>query len=302
MHGKRSKRHKGILIASACLIGALLITSCDPVAAPSTLRSNPSVSGVAEENKDQSDQSVNEDRGDGLGNVVPHPLVQGAGGLPGLRNPDSTPAPVPTLAPTPTPMPVDYNGNGILDGDDLAIGARKDTETVIQYVPDYVNTNEGYPDPLYGVCTDTIWRAFAEAGYSLKDMLDADILRSPDSYPKIERPDPNIDFRRVPNLSIFFRRYAQPITLSPDNPADWQPGDIVLYGEVQYHIGIVSDRLDDNGFPLLWHHAAKGPKEMPIFDYGYVTGHYRWDANQIPDEVIIPFERADETPDSPAPA
>lgn len=31
----------------------------------------------------------------------------------------------------------------------------------------------GYPPDNIGVCIDVVWRAFANAGYSLKDMVDA---------------------------------------------------------------------------------------------------------------------------------
>ncbi|MFQ9052619.1 MAG: DUF1287 domain-containing protein [Oscillospiraceae bacterium] len=86
-------------------------------------------------------------------------------------------------------------------------------------------------------CTDVIWQAFRAAGYSLKDLVDADIAAHPEYYPNIETPDGNIDFRRVSNLDTFFRRHAQVLTCELDDPAQWQPGDIVIFGD-RDHIGI----------------------------------------------------------------
>ena len=53
---------------------------------------------------------------------------------------------------------------------------------------------------MKGSAQDVIWRALKEAGYSLKDLMDADIRQAPQDYPRVKgRPDLNIDFRRVPN-------------------------------------------------------------------------------------------------------
>lgn len=40
----------------------------------------------------------------------------------------------------------------------------------------------GYPPADRGACTDLVWRAFREAGYDLKAMVDADIAADPASY------------------------------------------------------------------------------------------------------------------------
>ena len=74
----------------------------------------------------------------------------------------------------------------------------------------------GFPPDGEGVCTDVIWRAFRAAGYDLKGMMDADIRKNREEYPRISWPDPNIDFRRVPNQTVFFRRHAQTLTTRMD--------------------------------------------------------------------------------------
>ncbi len=43
-------------------------------------------------------------------------------------------------------------------------------------------------------------------------MIDSDIKNNLAQHPRVEgKPDTNIDFRRVPNLKIFFERYATKI-------------------------------------------------------------------------------------------
>ena len=133
------------------------------------------------------------------------------------------------------------------DWTDMVLGARAYIGTHPHYKSKYYAG--GYPDDGLGVCTDVIWQAFRAAGYSLKDLVDRDIADHPACYPNIETPDGNIDFRRVSNLDTFFRRHAQVLTCDLDDPAQWQPGDIVIFGD-RDHIGICSDRRNRQGDPL----------------------------------------------------
>ena len=95
----------------------------------------------------------------------------------------------------------DFNGNGLSDAMDLVLGARADAENHPTYDGRY--WQGGYPPDDIGVCTDVVWRAFRAAGYSLRDMVDADIAARPSAYPNITQRDSNIDFRRVKNLRVF---------------------------------------------------------------------------------------------------
>ena len=124
--------------------------------------------------------------------------------------------------------PLDADGDGVDDWTDMVLGARAYIGTHPHYKSKYYAG--GYPDDGLGVCTDVIWQAFRAAGYSLKDLVDRDIADHPACYPNIETPDGNIDFRRVSNLDTFFRRHAQVLTCDLDDPAQWQPGDIVIFG------------------------------------------------------------------------
>ncbi|HJE21150.1 MAG TPA: DUF1287 domain-containing protein, partial [Bifidobacterium pullorum] len=69
-----------------------------------------------------------------------------------------------------TPSPVDFDGDGVDDYTDILNGARKDAEAAPIYDDGYYQG--GYPPADRGACTDVVWRAFAEAGYDLKAMVD----------------------------------------------------------------------------------------------------------------------------------
>jgi len=159
-------------------------------------------------------------------------------------------------------------------------GAREEVRNKTKYQDEYYA--DGYPPDDIGVCTDVVWRAFKNAGYNLKDNVDKDIRRSLTDYPRVEMtPDPNIDFRRVDNLQVFFKKYAKSLTTSlrpydHDNLYQWQGGDIVVF---ESHIGIVSDKRRNNGIPYFIHNPSPYPVEdntLPIWiSYGPIIGHYR---------------------------
>ena len=127
---------------------------------------------------------------------------------------------------------VDFNGNGIDDYTDLLLGARADAENHPEYDPAYYES--GYPPDNIGVCADVIWRAFKQAGYSLRDMVDNDIINRPEAYPNVVKRDNNIDFRRVRNLRIFFEKYAVSLSTDIEHTDEWQAGDIVIFGDILY--------------------------------------------------------------------
>ncbi|MCL2320910.1 MAG: DUF1287 domain-containing protein [Oscillospiraceae bacterium] len=175
---------------------------------------------------------------------------------------------------------VDFNDNGVDDYTDILLGARKDAENKPRYDGEYFIG--GYPPDDMGVCTDLVWRAFKNAGYSLKDMVDEDIENNKELYPLTdEKPDPNIDFRRVQDLKIYFSRVATSLTLDIYDIKEWQPGDIVIFGS--YHIGIISDKRFKNGIPYLLHNGGQYNREdNGLISFSYdISGHYRFDASKI---------------------
>lgn len=154
----------------------------------------------------------------------------------------------------------DEDGDGKDDLEDFVLGARAEVERRAIYQDGYYAG--GHPPEGIGVCTDLIWRAFRQAGYDLKYMVDSDIAANIEAYPRVDgSPEPNIDFRRVPNLTSFFERHADELTLEiipgdVENLSQWQGGDIVVYGKPFPHIGIVSDKRRADGVPLLIHNGG----------------------------------------------
>ena len=179
--------------------------------------------------------------------------------------------------------PVDFNNNGKDDYTDFLNGARADAVALPTYDDSYFEG--GYPPDGIGVCSDVIWRAFREAGYSLKDMVDADVARDLEAYVDINRPDPNIDFRRVVNLRVFFGKYAISLTTDIDAVEEWQPGDIVVFGR-NTHIGIVSDKRDAEGHAYIIHNSGQSEREEDYLGRQNVAAHYRFDASRVPGEVL----------------
>lgn len=170
----------------------------------------------------------------------------------------------------------DYDNDGIDDYTDILQGAKIEAENKPTYRSAYYDG--GYPPDNEGVCTDVVWRALRNAGYSLKDMVDEDIKNNTDKYTRVEgKPDPNIDFRRVPNLKTYFERNQIGLTTDLSKIEEWQPGDIVVFGSK--HIGIISDKRNENGVPYLIHNAGQPLREEDALElynkYDQITGHYR---------------------------
>ena len=201
-----------------------------------------------------------------------------------------TPKQIQTPVPSPTATPVqiekivinsDKDGDGILDLDDIVEGARCDVANKSKYKNAYYLG--GYPPEDEGVCTDLVWRAFKNAGYDLKAMIDRDIKENESKYPRITgAPDPHIDFRRVPNQLVFFGRFGISLTkeVNPEdleNLKEWQGGDIVTIDRPQ-HIAIVSDKRNEKGVPYIIHNMGPIPREEDCLESwnGKITGHFRY--------------------------
>lgn len=182
--------------------------------------------------------------------------------------------------------PVDFNGNGTDDYTDFLLGARKDAENHPTY--DGVYQAGGYPPDNIGVCADVIWRAFKNAGYCLKDMVDADVAARPAAYPNVTVRDSNIDFRRVKNLMVFFETYGITLTTDLTQIDQWQPGDIVIFRNDK-HIGMVSDRRSAEGRPYIIHNSGQPNREEDYAITDPPTAHYRFDASLVPDALLIPW-------------
>lgn len=170
----------------------------------------------------------------------------------------------------------DYDNDGIDDYTDILQGAKIEAKNKPKYKSAYYAG--GYPPENEGVCTDVIWRALKNAGYLLKDMVDEDIKNNIKEYPRVAgKQDCNIDFRRVPNLKVYFERNQIVLTTDLTKIEEWQPGDIVVFGTS--HIGIISDKRNKKGIPYLLHNGGQPVREEDILElyneYEPISGHYR---------------------------
>jgi len=164
----------------------------------------------------------------------------------------------------------DSDGDGIDNYTDAVISARAYISTSPEYKSAYYAG--GYPDDGCGVCTDVIWQALLGAGTDLKSLLDADVAGNTSEYPRVDVPDPNIDFRRVANLNVFFSRHAISLTTDKTRVGEWQAGDIVVFDG---HIAICSDKRNRKGVPYIIHHSPLGAVEADDLYRYTVIAHYR---------------------------
>lgn len=164
----------------------------------------------------------------------------------------------------------------------LIEAARRQVGVTLTYDPAYVRLPfpGGDVDRSKGVCTDVLVRAYRDAfGLDLQAVLNADMRTAFPAYPRrwgLDRPDSNIDHRRVPNLQTFFERAGARLAV-PAAVSDWRPGDIFssLIGGRLPHTGIVSDRNID-GRPLIIHNIGAGAHEEDALTAHPLTGRYRW--------------------------
>lgn len=167
---------------------------------------------------------------------------------------------------------VDKDNDGVDDQTDILNNVKNYIKTKPRYKSKYYAS--GYPDDDYGVCTDVVAFGLKDAGYDLRELVDADIRENPDNY-DIETIDRNIDFRRVKNLKVYFANNAISLTTDIYDIDSWQGGDIVVF---EKHIGIISDNRNKKGIPFVIHHANSYQKyyEEDILELrNDIIGHYR---------------------------
>jgi uncharacterized protein YijF (DUF1287 family) len=99
--------------------------------------------------------------------------------------------------------------------------------------------------------------------------------------------DPNIDYRRIQNLEVFFTRNARILGIyfsasNEENLFSWIPGDIVFFDMdddgFSDNIGIISDKTTRDGIPkVIYNYIEPGHTvEKDILREEAVTGHYRF--------------------------
>jgi uncharacterized protein YijF (DUF1287 family) len=196
-----------------------------------------------------------------------------------------------------TGIVTDNDADGINDQKDILEGAKKQLENPAVNIfaegveePNYYNG--GDPPPEYALSTDIVSRSFANAGFDLSQLVNEDISNNFDQYPLRELwgqryPDPNIDYRRIQNLEIFFQRNSTPLLINFNHTDDsnllqWLPGDIVFFdmdGDgFTDSAGIISDFTTRKGIPkVIYNYIAPGfTVEEDILEEKIITGHYRY--------------------------
>lgn len=165
---------------------------------------------------------------------------------------------------------IDYDNDGIDDYTDIYLSALDYVKTKPKYKSKYYNG--GFPNDNFGVCTDVVAFAFLNAGYNLRDLVDEDIRENMELY-NIDKPDKNIDFRRVKNLKIFFDRTATTLTNDVNEYMDFQKGDIVVFDK---HIAIISEKRNKKGIPYIIHNSGNLKYVEDALTKYNIVGHYRW--------------------------
>lgn len=167
---------------------------------------------------------------------------------------------------------IDMDKDDIDDQTDILQGVREYIATHPKYKSKYYKT--GYSNDEYGVCTDVVSIGLMNAGYDLMALVNKDIIANPDDY-DIEEPDIKIDFRRVKNLKVYFKHTAIELTTDINDIKEWQGGDIVIF---EKHIGVVSDKRNDNGVAYVIHHYSPyqvSYEEGILENRNDIVGHYR---------------------------
>lgn len=168
--------------------------------------------------------------------------------------------------------------------DRVVIGAREEVVKKVIYDASYqvIPCPGGDVPPGRGACTDVVVRAFRHAGIDLQQLIHEDMSANFAQYPQnwgLKGPDSNIDHRRVPNQVKFFERHGQPLTTSVegDNLSQWRWGDVVYwkFPNGLEHCGIISDRKNSRGLPLVIHNAGVAREEDCLTRWE-ITGHFRY--------------------------
>ena len=164
----------------------------------------------------------------------------------------------------------------------LISDARQQIGVTLGYDPNYrqIDYPMGDVPPQTGVCTDVVIRAYRGQNKDLQQLVHQDMKQAWAKYPKIwglKSTDRNIDHRRVPNLETFFQRHGK--TLSLTDKASFKTGDIVTWRlppKSLPHIGILSDKINAEGVPLVIHNIGSGTREEDtLFKYP-IVGHFRY--------------------------
>jgi uncharacterized protein YijF (DUF1287 family) len=168
--------------------------------------------------------------------------------------------------------------------DKILMGARNEVKNRTRYDASYqaIAYPNGDVDPDRGACTDVVIRALRHAGYDLQQLIHEDMKENFSLYPQLwglNAPDPNIDHRRTQNQICFLERFGQalPIEVTEETLPAWKHGDLVYwrFPNGQQHTGVISDRTNSRGIPLVIHNNGLAREEDCLLRWP-IIGHYRF--------------------------
>ena len=168
----------------------------------------------------------------------------------------------------------------------ILLGARQEVYNGTIYDASYqvITYPQGDVSPERGACTDVIIRAYRNAGIDLQQLIHEDMIKNFNLYPAnwgLSAPDPNIDHRRVPNQITYMQRHALELNIEVVEELDkWQWGDVVYwrFANGDQHCGIISDRTNWRGIPLVIHNAGIA-REEDCLQRWKIIGHFRYQEN-----------------------
>ena len=190
-------------------------------------------------------------------------------------------------------------------GEKLAAAARAQVGITTGYDPAWtlIRYPNGDVPRSTGVCADVVIRAARDAlGLDLQLLVHEDMMKHFDAYPArrtwgSQRPDTNIDHRRVLNLEAFFQRngacrWRSTVHTSGDGfPRLLELGDIVtwLLDARLPHIGIIvatpgttsATAATRNPECQVVHNIGRGAEQSVLAEFHShrAIGHYRWPAH-----------------------
>ena len=187
----------------------------------------------------------------------------------------------PAVPPNPVVKPLPDNASPQLK--QMLDGAIAQAGVTTGYDPAYVALD--YPGgdvpETTGVCSDVLVRAFRKAGIDLQKEVHEDMKAARSEYSKkwgANKPDRNIDHRRVLNLMTYFTREGKSLPIT-SSATDYQPGDIVAWELTNGidHIGIMTNMLSDsNDRYLIVHNIGAGTRIEDVLFAWTIKGHYRF--------------------------
>jgi uncharacterized protein YijF (DUF1287 family) len=206
--------------------------------------------------------------------VLPDVAVRSAQQAPGDRVVEQCAVPVALLSGRRGVVkPLSPSLSAVEFGGALAAAARSQLDGLVIYNDKYRRI--GYPggdvQPLYGVCTDVIIRAYRAVGIDLQQLVHES---------RSGAGDTSIDHRRTETLRRFFAGHGEALTIT-SVAEDYRPGDVVTYNRPQNrhsrsHIALVSDVLGSSGRYMILHNRGWGPQLEDGLFVDEVTGHYRY--------------------------